>query len=41
VNRKTTKKFTGKATWTVSLSAGVYRFGSDPRLTGRLTVRAG
>ena len=41
VNRKTTKKFTGKATWAVRLSAGVYRFGSDPRLTGRLTVSAG
>jgi hypothetical protein len=41
VNRKTGKTFTGKVTWTVSLSAGVYRFGSDPRLTGRLTVRAG
>src|SRR5262245_5372427 len=39
VNRKTTQKFTGKVTWTVNLSAGVYRFGSDPRLTGRLTVR--
>jgi plastocyanin len=41
VNRKTTQRFTGKVTWTVSLSAGVYRFGSDPKLTGRLTVRAG
>jgi plastocyanin len=41
VNRKTGKAFTGKATWTIGLSAGVYRFGSDPRLTGRLTVRAG
>ena len=41
VNRKTSKKFTGKVTWTVSLSAGVYRFGSDPKLTGRLTVSAG
>jgi len=38
VNRRTTKKFTGKVVWTVRLSVGVYRFGSDPRLSGRLTV---
>jgi hypothetical protein len=41
VNRKTTKSFIGKVTWTVGLSAGLYRFGSDPHLTGRLSVRAG
>ena len=41
VNRRTSKKFTGKATWQVALSAGVYRFGSDPRLAGRLAVSAG
>jgi hypothetical protein len=40
INRKTSRKFTGKATWQVALSAGVYRYGSDPRLSGRLVVRA-
>ena len=40
VNRKTSKKFTGKATWQVNLAAGTYRFGSDPRLNGRLAVSA-
>jgi plastocyanin len=40
VNRKTSKKFVGKSTWQVVLGAGVYRFGNDPRLTGRLTVSA-
>ena len=40
VNRTTGKAFTGSATWTVSLAAGTYRFGSDPRLTGRLVVRS-
>jgi len=40
VNRKTTAVFVGKATWTVRLGAGVYRFGSDPRrLSGTLRVR--
>ena len=38
VNRKTGKGYTGSVTWTVALSAGTYRFGSDPRLTGRLVV---
>jgi len=38
VNRKTGKAFTGNVTWTVALAAGTYRFGSDPRLTGRLVV---
>jgi len=38
VDRKTSKKFTGKVTWPVVLTAGVYKFGSDPRLTGRLVV---
>ncbi len=38
VNRHTTKAFTGTVTWTLDLGAGIYRFGSDPKLTGRLTV---
>ncbi|HEU5213546.1 MAG TPA: hypothetical protein VFU10_12310 [Gaiellaceae bacterium] len=38
VNRHTTKAFKGTVTWTLDLSAGTYKFGSDPRLTGRLTV---
>ena len=41
VNRKTGKAFTGKVTWHLDLAAGTYKFGSDPRLTGRLVVRAG
>jgi len=40
VNRKTTKRFTGRVTWQVRLAPGTYRYGSDPRLTGRLTVSA-
>ena len=40
VNRKTGKAFTGRVTWRLNLSAGTYRFGSDPRLTGRLVVNA-
>ena len=40
VNRKTGKAFTGKVTWHLDLAAGTYRFGNDPRLTGRLVVRA-
>jgi len=38
VNRATSKVFSGSVTWTVRLAAGTYRFGSDPRLTGRLVV---
>jgi len=38
VNRHTTKAFSGTVTWTLDLGAGTYRFGSDPKLTGRLTV---
>jgi plastocyanin len=38
VNRRTTRPFTGMVTWTLELRSGVYRFGSDPRLTGRLVV---
>jgi len=38
VNRKTGKAYTGTVTWTVALAAGTYRFGSDPRLSGRLVV---
>ena len=41
VNRKTGKAFTGSVTWRLQLAAGGYRFGSDPRLTGRLVVRTG
>jgi len=40
VNRKTGKTFTGKVTWGLELRAGTYKFGSDPRLTGRLVVRS-
>jgi plastocyanin len=40
VNRKTGKTFTGKVSWALDLAAGTYEFGSDPRLTGRLVVRA-
>jgi hypothetical protein len=40
VNRKTGTSFTGRVTWSVELAAGTYRFGSDPRLSGRLAVRA-
>ena len=38
VNRKTGKPFTGSVTWTIELAPGMYRFGSDPKLTGRLVV---
>ena len=38
VNRHTGKRFTGKVTWKLPLVEGTYRFGSDPRLRGRLTV---
>jgi len=39
VNRKTGKAYIGSVTWTVALTAGTYRFGSDPSLAGRLVVR--
>ena len=39
VDRRTSKEFTGSVTWRLDLEAGKYRFGSDPRLTGRLVVR--
>jgi hypothetical protein len=38
VNKRTGKKITGRVTWTLQLGAGTYRFGSDPRLSGRLVV---
>jgi hypothetical protein len=38
LNRRTTKAFKGTVTWRVTLEAGTYRFGNDPRLTGRLRV---
>jgi hypothetical protein len=38
VNRETGKRFTGNVTWRLQLAAGTYRFGSDPRLSGRLVV---
>ena len=38
VNRRTTAAFVGTATWTVALARGTYRFGSDPKLSGRLVV---
>jgi plastocyanin len=39
VNRRTARRFTGTKRWTVELARGSYRFGTDPRLTGTLTVR--
>jgi hypothetical protein len=38
VNRRTTAAFVGTASWTVALARGTYRFGSDPKLSGRLVV---
>jgi hypothetical protein len=38
VNRRTGKAFVGTVTWNVRLKRGVYRYGNDPRLTGRLFV---
>ena len=39
LNRRTDRRFTGTKRWTVELAPGNYRFGTDPRLTGTLTVR--
>ena len=39
LNRRTTRRFAGTKRWTVDLASGRYRFGTDPRLTGTLTVR--
>ena len=39
LNRRTARRFTGTKRWRVELVPGSYRFGSDPRLTGTLTVR--
>lgn len=38
VNRRTGKAFVGTVVWTVALSPGTYRFGSDPKLPGVLRV---
>jgi plastocyanin len=38
VNRRTGKAFVGTVTWTVRLARGIYRYGNDPKLTGRLVV---
>jgi hypothetical protein len=38
VNRKTSKSFVGKKTWTLELGSGTYRYGSDPKLSGRLVA---
>jgi hypothetical protein len=38
VNRRTGKAFMGTVTWNVRLVRGTYRYGNDPRLTGRLLV---
>ena len=38
VNRRTGRAFMGRVTWTLRLQPGTYRFGSDPRLAGRLRV---
>jgi hypothetical protein len=40
VNRRTSKTFVGKVAWTVTLAAGTYRFGNDPKLAGILRVSA-
>jgi hypothetical protein len=37
-NRRTGKTFTVRVVWTLQLGAATYRFGSDPRLSGRLVV---
>jgi hypothetical protein len=40
LNRRTGTRFTGRATWTLRLRRGTYRYGSDPEpLEGRLKVR--
>jgi hypothetical protein len=40
VNRRTGTRFRGTTAWTVRLTRGLYRFGSDPEpLVGRLRVR--
>jgi Copper binding proteins, plastocyanin/azurin family len=40
LNRRTGTRFTGRATWTLRLRRGTYRYGSDPEpLVGRLRVR--
>jgi hypothetical protein len=42
LNRRTGMRFTGRASWTVQLARGTYRFGSDPKkLTGTLRVLTG
>ena len=38
VNRRTSNAFSGSVTWTLQLQPGTYRFGSDPKLIGRLVV---
>ncbi len=38
VSRRTAKAFVGTVTWRATLRKGVYRFGTDLRLTGRLVV---
>ena len=40
LDRRTGRRFAGRKTWTVELTSGRYRFGSDPGpLTGTLRVR--
>lgn len=39
INRQTGKAFTGTARWSVRLRTGVYRFGDQRTVTGRLVVR--
>jgi hypothetical protein len=38
VNRKTSKSFVDKKTWTLELGTGTYRYGSDPKLSGGLVA---
>jgi NitT/TauT family transport system substrate-binding protein len=38
VNQKTTASFTGRATWTLALAKGTYKFSSSPQVKGSITV---
>jgi NitT/TauT family transport system substrate-binding protein len=38
VNQKTTASFTGRATWTVALAKGTYKYSSSPQVKGSITV---
>jgi NitT/TauT family transport system substrate-binding protein len=38
VNQKTTASFTGRATWTLPLAKGTYKYSSSPQVKGSFTV---